>query len=202
MEIMKKIKTYTLFVTILYVIMGLIMLLNPQFILDAVNYIVGIFVLLYGIIYIIKFFGRGAFDTLSKFSLLPGILCILFGIYILINPTLLSSIIPLLAGILLLVDGFGKLKDALSFKKSGYLKWWIGLLIAIIFFGLGIFMIVKALNVSKIVVQIIGAVLIVDAITDIWSYFCYKKYPPAKKQELKKELEDVKEANIVEVKEK
>jgi uncharacterized membrane protein HdeD (DUF308 family) len=83
-----------MFVTLLYVIMGLIMLLNPQFILDAVNYIVGIFVLIYGVIYIVRFLSKNTFNTLSKFSLLAGLLCIVFGVYILLNPTLLSSIIP------------------------------------------------------------------------------------------------------------
>ena len=200
MELLKKIKMYTLFVSLLYVIMGLIMLLNPGFVLDAVNYIVGVFILFYGVIYIIRFLGKNTFNTLSKFSLLAGLLCITFGAYILLNPTLLSSIIPFAAGMLLMVDGLGKFKDSMAFKKVNYRRWWIGLIIAILFIGFGIYMIVNAFNVSKVIIQIIGAILIIDAISDLWVYFCYKKYPP--KQESKKAIEDVKEANIVEVKEK
>ena len=200
MEILKKIKMYTLLVSLLYVIMGIIMLLNPGFILDAVNYIVGIFILLYGVIYIARFLARNALNTLSKFSLLAGLLCITFGVYILLNPTLLSSIIPFAAGMLLLVDGLGKLKDALAFKKVNYRRWWIGLVVAILFVGFGIYMIVNAFNVSKLIIRIIGAILIVDAVSDLWAYFCYKKYSP--KKEIRKEIEDVKEANIIEVKEK
>ena len=200
MEFVKKIKMYTLFISLLYVIMGLIMLLNPKFILDAVNYIVGIMVLVYGVIYIVKFLSNNAINTFSKFNLIAGLLCIVFGIYILLNPTLLSSIIPFAAGILLLVDGIGKLKDSLEFKKAGYIRWWIGLVVAIIFIGSGIFMVINAFKVSELIIRIIGGILIVDAISDIWSYFCYKKYTP--KKELKKEIENVKEANIVEVKEK
>ena len=204
MEIIKKLKMYTMFVTLLYVIMGLIMLLNPQFILDAVNYIVGIFVLIYGVIYIVRFLSKNTFNTLSKFSLLAGLLCIVFGVYILLNPTLLSSIIPFAAGMLLLVDGLGKLKDSVAFKKVEYTRWWIGLVISIIFVGFGIYMILNAFNVSKVIIRIIGAVLIVDALSDIWSYFCYKKYQPTSsvKQENSKEIEGVKEANVIEVKEK
>ena len=200
MEILKKIKMYTLLVSLLYVIMGIIMILNPGFILDAVNYIVGILVLLYGVIYIVRFISKNAFNTLSKFSLLAGLLSITFGIYILLNPTLLSSIIPFAAGMLLLVDGLGKLKDSLAFKKVDYNRWWIGLIISIIFIGFGIYMILNSFNVSKVIVQIIGAVLIFDALSDLWVYLCYKKYAP--KKEIKRELEDIKEANIIEVKEK
>ncbi len=200
MEILKKIKSYTLLVSLLYFVMGLIMLLNPGFILDAVNYIVGIFILLYGVIYIIRFFSKNDFNTLSKFGLIAGLICITFGIYILINPTLLSSIIPFAAGLLLLVDGLGKLKDSIAFKKVNYRRWWIGLIIAILFVGFGIYMLVNAFNVSKVIIQIIGAILIIDALTDIWVYFGYKKYSPNK--EVKKEIENIKEANIVEVKEK
>jgi len=200
MEILKKIKMYTLLVSLLYVIMGLIMLLNPGFILDAVNYIVGILILLYGVIYIARFLSKNTFNTLSKFSLLAGLLCVTFGIYILLNPTLLSSIIPFAAGMLLLVDGLGKFKDAMAFKKVNYKRWWIGLIVAVIFIGFGIYMILNAFNVSKLIIRIIGAILIVDAISDLWVYFCYKKYPV--KVENKKEIEDIKEANIIEVKEK
>lgn len=200
MELFKKIKMYTLLVSLLYVVMGLIMLLNPGFVLDAVNYIVGILVLFYGVIYIAKFLGKNSFDTLSKFGLLAGLLCITFGIYILLNPTILSSIIPFAAGMLLLVDGFAKLKDARAFKKSDYNRWWIGLIISILLIASGIYMILNAFNVSKLIVRAIGLILIADALSDLWSYLCYKKYPG--KKENKKEIEDVKEANIVEVKEK
>ena len=200
MELLKKIRMYTLLVSLLYVIMGIIMLLNPGFVLDAVNYIVGILILLYGVIYIIRFLGKNAFNTLSKFSLLAGLLCITFGVYILLNPTLLSSIIPFAAGMLLLVDGLGKFKDSMAFKKANYNRWWLGLVISILFIGFGIYMILNAFNVSKLIVRIIGAVLIADAISDLWAYLCYKKYTPEK--EVKKEIEDVKEANIIEVKEK
>ena len=200
MEFIKKIKMYTLLVSLIYAIIGFIMLLNPQFVLDGFNYVIGILALVYGVIYIAKFLGRKDYNTLSKFNLIIGLVCIIFGVYVLINPTLLSSIIPFAIGLLLIVDGFGKLKDSLTFKKVDYRRWWIGLVIAILFIGIGIYMIINAFNVSKLVVRIIGGVLIIDAISDLWVYFCYKKYSP--KKEEKKEIEDVKEAKIIEVKEK
>ena len=70
MEFLKKLKMYTLLVSLLYAIMGLIMLLNPQFILDAFNYVIGVFALIYGVIYMIKFFInlklRKVFSTVIK----------------------------------------------------------------------------------------------------------------------------------------
>ena len=203
MEFIKKIKMYTLLVSLIYAIIGFIMLLNPQFVLDGFNYAIGILALVYGVIYIAKFLGRKNYNTLSKFNLIIGLVCIIFGIYVLINPTLLSSIIPFAIGLLLIVDGFGKLKDSLTFKKVDYRRWWIGLVVAIIFVAFGIFIIIKAFAVSKVIIRIIGVILIIDALTDIWAYFGYKKYAPKTvKTEDKKEIENVKEANIIEYKEK
>ena len=203
MEFIKKIKMYTLLVSLIYAIIGFIMLLNPQFVLDGFNYVIGVLALVYGVIYIAKFLGRKDYNTLSKFNLIIGLVCIIFGIYVLINPTLLSSIIPFAIGLLLIVDGFGKLKDSLTFKKVDYRRWWIGLVVAIIFVAFGIYIIVNAFNVSKLIIRIIGAILIIDALTDIWAYFGYKKYAPKNvKTEPKKEIENVKEANIIEYKEK
>lgn len=200
MDIFKKLKTYTFLVSILYVIMGLIMLLNPKFVCDAVNYIVGILILLYGVIYIVKFLGKNDFNNLSKFNLLAGLLCIVFGVYILLNPTLLLSIIPFAAGMLILLDGFGKLKSALDLKKIGYIKWWVSLIFSLLFIGLGIYMIFQSFKVTELVVRIIGGVLIVDALSDIWTYFCYKKCSK-KIDKIVVEANAV-EANVVEYKEK
>lgn len=200
MDIFKKLKTYTFLVSILYVIMGLIMLLNPKFVCDAVNYIVGILILLYGVIYIVKFLGKNDFNNLSKFNLLAGLLCIVFGVYILLNPTLLLSIIPFAAGMLILLDGFGKLKSALDLKKIGYIKWWVSLIFSLLFIGLGVYMIFQSFKVTELVVRIIGGVLIVDALSDIWTYFCYKKCSK-KIDKIVVEASAV-EANVVEYKEK
>ena len=200
MDIFKKLKTYTFLVSILYVIMGLIMLLNPKFICDAVNYIVGVLILLYGVIYIVKFLSKNDFNNLSKFNLLAGLLCIVFGVYILLNPTVLLSIIPFAAGMLILLDGFGKLKSALDLKKIGYIKWWVSLIFSLLFIGLGIYMVFQSFKVTELVVRIIGGVLIVDALSDIWTYFCYKKC--SKKIDKIVVEASATEANVVEYKEK
>lgn len=200
MEILKKLKTYTFLVSIFYVIMGLIMLLNPKFVCDAVNYIIGILILVYGIIYTVKFFGKNTFTNINKFNLLAGLLCVVFGIYILLNPTVLLSLIPFAAGMLVLLDGFGKLKNALDLKKYGYLKWWVGLIFAFLFIGIGIFMVFQSFKVTELVVRIIGGILIIDALSDVWAYFCYRKC--SKKLEKIVVESNVSEANIVEYKEK
>lgn len=198
MGVLKKLKTYTFLVSIAYFVIGIIMLVNPKFICDAVNYIVGTLVLIYGIIFIVNFLKKNQFNEYSKFNLLAGLLAIVFGLYILLNPTVLLSIIPFVAGMLILLDGFGKLKNALDLKKYNYKSWWIGLLLAVLFIGFGLFAILKSFAVTELIVRIIGAILLVDAISDIWSYFCYKKYVPQKN----KVVIENEETKVIELKEK
>lgn len=200
MEIVKKLENYSLLVSLLYVMMGIIMIMNPKFVCDAVNYIVGSLVILYGVIYMIKFFSKNSFNNLSKFNLLAGLLSIVFGLYILFNPTLLLSIIPFVTGMLVILDGFGKLKNAIDFKSYGYIRWWVGIIFAVLFIGLGAFMLFKSFAVTELVVRIIGGLLILDAISDIWSYFCYRKY--SKKIAKSFNETEFKEANVIEYKEK
>ncbi len=174
------------------------MILNPKFICDAVNYIVGSLVLIYGVVYMFKFFQKNEFNSLSKFNLLAGLLCIVFGLFIILNPTVLLSIIPFATGMLVLLDGFGKLKNALDFKKYGYIRWWVGLVFAIVFIGFGIFMIFQSFQVTELVVRIIGIFLIIDAISDIWSYFCYKKYS----KKINKSIIETNDSKIIEIENK
>ena len=64
MDQIKKIRNYSFAVSIVYIILGLLMILNPKFITDAINYIIGFLIILYGVIYLIN---------LSRNSLLLGI---------------------------------------------------------------------------------------------------------------------------------
>ena len=176
MEVINKLKRSAYFVSIIYIIIGLIMLLNPIFVRNAINYIMGIFAILYGVIYIISLYQKKNSEVFSRFNLLGGILCVSFGLFLIVNPDVLFSLIPFCAGVIIFMDALTLIYQSISLKRLEVNKWWIYLIISLIFLGFSIYIIIHAKEISDLLIRIIGAFLIVDAGIDlIITYILSKK---------------------------
>ena len=78
METLRKFRASSYAVSIIYIIVGLIMLLNPNFVNDAVNYVIGVLIIIYGIIYTISLYQKRDIEVPSKFDFVAGIVCVSF----------------------------------------------------------------------------------------------------------------------------
>lgn len=176
MKLISKLKSFYFLVSIIYVIVGIIMITNPHFVCNAINYILGSLVILYGIVYLINLYQKKEFELFNKFNFLAGVMCISFGVFLLLNSSVLMSLIPFCSGILILIDAIYQIRHSISLKYLNSSKWWVNLIVGLLFLGFAVFLMINANNVTYVVVRIIGGVLIFDAIMDFYTFFCLKKY--------------------------
>lgn len=174
MDTLKKFKSSAYAVSIVYVIVGVIMLLNPSFIGSAVNYILGVLVIIYGLIYSVSVYQKreGAFD---KFDLLAGVICISFGIFLIINKDVLLSLVPFCMGIIILMDAITGIIKSVRLKKIGLTRWYIILIVNLIFLAFAVYIIVNANDITELLIRFIGGFLIVDALMDFFLSIRYSK---------------------------
>lgn len=191
MEVLKKLKRSAYFVSIVYIIIGLIMLLNPTFVRNAVNYIMGVIAILYGLVYSISLYQKKGTELYSKFDLLGGILCISFGLFLIVNPDILVSLIPFCAGVILFMDAITMVERSRRLKKLGFIRWWINLVFSLAYLGFAVFIIVNAKSISDLLIRIIGGFLIFDALDDFIITMILSK----------KVEEEIKEIKVIETKE-
>ena len=175
METLKKFRTSSYAVSIVYIIVGLIMLLNPSFISDAVNYVIGVLVMLYGIIYSISVYQKKETGLYGKFDLLAGIICISFGLFLVLNPDILVSLIPFCAGVIIFMDAISFIINSFRLKNLEYKSWVVNLVIGVIFLAFALYIIINAKNITHLVIRFIGGFLIVDAILDFLTVFRLRK---------------------------
>ena len=185
MEVLKKFKASSYAVSIVYIIAGLIMLLNPSFISDAVNYVIGVLVIIYGLIYYISLYQKREIEMYGKFDFLAGIICISFGLFLILNPDTLGSLIPFCTGVIILMDAVRFIINSIRLKKFGFKSWTILLTVGLLFLGFSIFIIVKAKDISLLLIRFIGAFLIIDALLDFFTEIKFRKYS---KKEVKHEI--------------
>ena len=175
MEMLKRFKASSYAVSIVYIIVGLIMLLNPGFISDAVNYVIGVLVIIYGVIYSISLYQKRDVELTGKFDFLAGIICISFGLFLIVNPDILVSLIPFCAGVIIFMDAISFIYNSFKLKHFGYKSWIINLVIGLIFLTFSIYIIINAKNISYLLIRFIGGFLIVDAILDFLTVIRLRK---------------------------
>ena len=167
MELLKKFKKSFYAVSVIYIFIGLIMILNPNFVSDAVNYVIGSLVILYGLVYVISIYQKKEYEEYGKFDLLAGVLCISFGLFLIVHKDVLVSLIPFCLGVIILIDAISGIIRGFTFKKVGVKNWWITLLINVLFLGFAIYIIIMAKDITELFIRIIGGVLVFDAILDL-----------------------------------
>ena len=103
-------------------------------------------------------------------TLVIGILCLAFGIFCFSRPYVVLSFLPIALGIMLLVDGIGKMPlavDALS-VYSPY-RFWV-LISAVLPLILGIVLLVNPFRAAKAAIMFFGISILADGLFELITY--------------------------------
>ena len=171
----KKLRNTLIATSVLYLLFGLVMLFLPSVVIKSVCYLVGIMFLFVGVSGAVMYMKTELKTAFTSFTLIMSIIFGAFGVYVLLNSETFASFLPLVVGIFLLADSVSKLSMAFDLKKFGYQKWWQMLIVAFILLGCGLILVFNPFEVLEVSVQIIGAILIVDAISNIFTIYSYSK---------------------------
>lgn len=175
MNILKNMKKTLLTSSTIYIFLGIIMIVFPKFVNDFFSTIVGVLILLFGISQVTIYSSKKSYSGIVKVTLGLGIIGIAAGLYILLNPKFITSIIPLISGLIIMVNALNKIKQAAELRASKYKKWWHTLISAIILLILGIILIYDPFKAVEVIIRVLGIILIVDGIYDISTVVSYSK---------------------------
>lgn len=171
----EKIRNTLIATSVLYLLFGIVMLFFPGLVITSVCYLVGIMFLFVGVSGIVMYMKTEIKTAFASFTLVMSIIFGAFGVYVLLNPEAFASFLPLVMGIFLLVDSVSKLSMAFDLKKFEYQNWWQMLIVAFILLGCGLLLVFNPFEALAVSVQIIGAILIVDAVSNIFTIYSYSK---------------------------
>ena len=165
--IIKKDKS-SIFASIAFLILGILLFINPGEMIKFITYIIGIIFVVFGSIKLYNYYKSK--DSISNIQLTLGITAIIDDIIIMYCNSIIEFIIRLVMGGFILANGLNKLIVSLNTKN--YNNKWIGLLtVAIILIICGLYIILK----SNIILSTIGLILIIYSTVDIISYLMYPK---------------------------
>ena len=161
----KKMSTTSIIFSLLFIFTGIFLLLKPETAINVVCYVLGVILVLWGVVSIIQFFSDKNSNNYLSLSFIFGAFVFIFGIIILIKPSIIASIVPLLLGVWMVINGVTKLSYSLSiYRESKSILSIIGSILIVIF---GVTLIFNPFEGAKGLTQIIGIALIVYSVLDL-----------------------------------
>lgn len=166
LEKIKEIKRNMILLSIFYLVLGFILVAYPDTSGAIICKVLASFIFLYGIIHIvIHFVFRVPF--VFKFDLIQGILGVGLGIYIFMFPDFIMTILPIVLGIIVILDSLMKIQSAFDLKSIGFVQWKYLLIVSCIALICGILMIFYPFASLLTIIQFVGFVLIFNGIYDL-----------------------------------
>ena len=162
----KGIRNSLLTTAILYVALGVVLMLFPDKALKLGCGLIGLVTLGYGVVRIVSYM-RGGSAQSQRFQLFAGVALGVVGVFLLVCPQFLVSLIPMALGVYILVDSIADIKQALDLKALGFTRWWVSLLAALLLGGFGIVMILQPFSLVSHLVMFIGVGFVLDGVSTL-----------------------------------
>ena len=164
-EILKKIKADVVLSAILCIILGVVLFVYTAQTTNLICTILALFLIVMGAGHMIAYLLDRNKNTVR---LICGIIVLVIGIWILLNPAVIISMIPAIIGVILLLHGIEGIRLAADTKQANDTAWISGLVLSIITIVFGLFLIVRAFEAAQIAFKLVGAALIYDGVSKLF----------------------------------
>ena len=168
---LKNLSVSFVLLSVLYVLLGLVLLIWPATVMDALCYLTGGILLLYGVISIVGFCREEMRTAGSFLTLLLGIVAAAVGAVLLFQPTLFQSILTVILGLYILIDGLLNLKRAMELRRMEHMGWTLYLILSLITVVLGLVVVFRPMLAGTALVRLIGTSLLYSGVADLWTLF-------------------------------
>lgn len=162
-KIFKKTGVYSLISSIVFAILGIILIAYPEGTIKVISYVLGIMFMLVGAYKVANYFiNKGSYD-LYNYDLAFGIIAIILGIVTIAYSTQIATILRIIIGLWIIYSAIIRLSLSLKLKTLGTDAWKYSLILSIIMLICGIYAIAS----TAIIIKTIGIVILIYAILDI-----------------------------------
>ena len=147
-EFLGRIKAEFILSSVLCIALGLVFIIWRASVLTIVANVLAVVLIIIGVVYMCSYFLN---IVTNGFSAMLGLVVLAVGIWFLVQPKVVVSII-----------------EAVDARKYGYGGWSVGLIFSIISLIFGIICVTNAFDVMKTATVVVGIILIFNGVSNIW----------------------------------
>jgi uncharacterized membrane protein HdeD (DUF308 family) len=186
----------SLFMAIIFLILGALIMSNPNLVIAIIAYIIGICLIAFGIYSSIKnYLDTKANSNTSSTNLIIGIVSIIVGVIFIFLANAIGIAVQYLVGAWILFKGIERLINTLQSNKKDN-NYIVQLVVAILLIAAGLYNILKA----NIGLSIVGLIMMIYAILEIVGYLTNRNSNNANDDAntFKETAEKIKDAVLIE----
>ena len=166
-------KNETIFSALLCIVFGLVLCLFNVSILTTLTQMIGILSILFAIFFFYCYFQKRTQTTII--TLILSLFLLVVGIYMCLASKKFISILPMLTGIVLIVNSFAHFQKVLVLKDNQFDKWKVNLGGAIFILLLGIILLMKPIQSLNFIFSLTGAFLILNGVLILLNQYILEK---------------------------
>lgn len=166
-KLMKTAKIGYIIMSLLFCLLGIVLIVIPDFSVPVIAGIFGVLLMLFGMVKIIGYFSKDLFRLAFQYDLASGLLLIVLGIVTILKAENILIFISIVLGIYVLADGLLKIQIALDSRIFGIKQWWAILLSAVVTGAIGCILIVRPSESAGVLVILFGVCLLAEGILNL-----------------------------------
>ena len=171
--------------SILLAILGLVMIINPGTTLDVMCKIFAVIIILKGLFLVVMNF-KDSNVYLPFEPLVPGIISIIIGIVLFMNPDYFETVTALLVGIWIILESINDVSISWKLRKTDA-PWLITFCLSVISLLAGIILLFNPHESAEVLLMWSGIILFINSLISVIDKFIFKKYV----KELKKTTKEI-----------
>ena len=148
-------------------VLGVLLILNPDFSLFVFGVFAGVSLIVFGVIKIVGYLSRDLYRLAFQYDLAFGILMIALGVMVILEPDNVVDTICIAVGIAFLMDGLLKIQISIDAKTFGIKPWWLILSVAILAAVVGLLLLFRPAESVRTLMVFIGVSILADGILNL-----------------------------------
>lgn len=153
--------------SLLLCLLGIFLMVKPDFSIVLLCRIMGGILLLFGAVKIIGYCSRDLYRLAFQYDLAFGILLMALGIILVIRTDMLIHLVCILMGVCVLADALLKIQTAMDARVFGIRWWWLILTAAILAGIVGFILIFRPSKSTEMIMVLLGISLLAEGILNL-----------------------------------
>ena len=155
--------------TILYLILGIVLILWPTIVMDIICYAFGAVIAAAGLLRVLRYFFRDKYNGMMRRDLAVGLVLVSAAAFLILRPDAVVSLLPFVFGLLLLAGCAGKIQTAADLRRIQAPGWFVPLIMAAVSLALGIVLLCQPFQSAMVLTRFIGVAIIVEGAENLTS---------------------------------